>query len=227
MLSLLSSVKAVEEALPDGLAETEGNDAFMKPGAATGKPQITITSLSPAHGPVSGDTQVTVRGGPFEQYRNTYPEPKCRFGTDDMIVSASYTKCTTEPPKQGEKESDSGNAWCIQCEFSPPSEESKPVEFTVSLTGDFTDISSAAQFYYYKRCKVNDIQPHQGPKDGGTVVRVTGENFADYGDATTCSFGTRAVPATVISPTEISCASPASDVVQRPLPFSVSLNGQQ
>ena len=228
ILGFFSSVKAVEEALPEGVAEAEGNDAFMAPTTQTsGRPQITITSLNPAHGPVSGDTQVTVRGGPFEQYRSAYPEPKCRFGTDEMIVSAAYTQCSIEPPKRGERESSTGGAWCVQCEFSPASLESKPVEFTVSLTGDFTDIASAAQFYYYKKSKVTDLQPHQGPKDGATVVRVAGENFVDYGDATTCSFGTRSVPATVISPTEISCTSPASDVVQRAMPFSVSLNGQQ
>jgi hypothetical protein len=79
----------------------------------------------------------------------------------------------------------------------------------------------------YKKSKVNEIYPHQGPKDGATVVKVTGENFVDYGEATTCSFGTRSVVANVISETEISCASPASDVVQRTMPFSVSLNGQQ
>jgi hypothetical protein len=67
VVGFLSSVGAVEEALPAGVAEAEGNGAFMEPTAqSSGKPQITITSLSPAHGPVSGDTLVTVRGGPFE-----------------------------------------------------------------------------------------------------------------------------------------------------------------
>ena len=35
-------------------------------------------------------------------------------------------------------------ATCIQCENSPASNESKPVEFAVSLTGDFTDVESTA-----------------------------------------------------------------------------------
>ena len=66
---------------------------------------------------------------------------------------------------------------CIQCENSPSSLESKPVEFTVSLTGDFSDVSSAVQFYYYKRSHVSAIKPHNGPKDGGTTIHVWGENF--------------------------------------------------
>jgi hypothetical protein len=61
-----------------------------------------------------------------------------------MIVSATYVSCTEEPPKIGEKELETGNAVCVQCENNPSSLESKPVEFTVSLTGDFTDVSGAA-----------------------------------------------------------------------------------
>jgi hypothetical protein len=76
-----------------------------------------------------------------------------------MIVSATYVQCSENPPKIGEKETDAGPSTCVQCENSPASLESKPVEFTVSLTGDFTDVSGAAQFYYYKKSKVNDISP--------------------------------------------------------------------
>jgi hypothetical protein len=61
-----------------------------------------------------------------------------------MIVNAAYISCV-DTVKKGEKEGDSkkGTTTCIQCENSPPSLESKPVEFTVSLTGDFTDVASA------------------------------------------------------------------------------------
>lgn len=99
--------------------------------------------MHPAHGPVTGDTRVTVRGGPFAQYTQNYPEPKCRFGTDETIVSATYVSCSENLPKIGEKET-TGTETCVQCENSPTSLESKPVEFTVSLTGDFTDVASAA-----------------------------------------------------------------------------------
>ena len=89
--------------LPEGVASPgagakRGDDAaggeeqsadFLK----TGKPTIAIDSLFPAHGPVTGDTRVIVRGGPFNVHKDEYPEPKCRFGTDDMIVAAAYTSC--------------------------------------------------------------------------------------------------------------------------------------
>jgi len=101
------------------------------------------------------------------------------------------------------------------------------VEFTISLTGDFKDVQSAAQFYFYKSSHVKAIKPHQGPKDGDTTVHVWGENFVDFGEDTLCSFGTKSVKAKIHSPNYITCKSPQSDVVQRAMPFSISLNGQQ
>lgn len=44
--------------------EEGGDDQFLK----NGKPRIKIESISPAHGPTTGDTKVTVRGGPFAQF---------------------------------------------------------------------------------------------------------------------------------------------------------------
>ena len=146
-----------------------------------------------------------------------------------MVVYATYISCTNTAPKTNEKEGalEDTETTCIQCENSPASLESKPVEFTVSLTGDFSDVASATQFYYYKRSRVTAIKPHLGPKDGGTTVHVWGENFVDFGEATSCSFGTRSVSAEVHAPNYITCKAPSSDVVQRGMPFSVSLNGQQ
>jgi hypothetical protein len=61
-----------ENRLPEGLTSAgppPAQDAASDESAAdflkTGKPRITIDSLYPAHGPVTGDTRVTVRGGPF------------------------------------------------------------------------------------------------------------------------------------------------------------------
>ena len=80
---------------PDDAAagsEEQAGD-FLK----TGKPLVAIQSIYPAHGPVTGATRVIVRGGPFGGYKDTYPEPKCRFGSDEMVVAAAYVTC---PPKQ-------------------------------------------------------------------------------------------------------------------------------
>ena len=54
-------------------------------------PDVSIESITPAHGPVTGDTRVTVRGKNFAKFKDSFPEPKCRFGSNKMIVNAAYT----------------------------------------------------------------------------------------------------------------------------------------
>ena len=34
----------------------------------------------------------------------SYPNPKCKFGRDDLIVDATYVKCTSEPTKLANNE---------------------------------------------------------------------------------------------------------------------------
>lgn len=53
-------------------------ESFLK----NGKPRFTISSITPAHGPVTGDTRVTVRGEGLQYLAASFPEPKCRFGSD-------------------------------------------------------------------------------------------------------------------------------------------------
>ena len=82
--------KEEEEGKPD--------DKFL----ANGKPRIRIESISPAHGPTTGDTKVVVRGGPFAQFQAEHPEPKCKFG--DQTVGGAYVPCPPTQPKMYEKE---------------------------------------------------------------------------------------------------------------------------
>ena len=56
-----------------------------------GKPSVKIDSVSPGHGPTTGDTRVIVRGGPFAMFQNEHPEPKCKFG--EQTVGAAYVAC--------------------------------------------------------------------------------------------------------------------------------------
>ena len=61
--------------------------------------KVRIYGLEPNAGPLSGNTRVLVRGGPFTGMESSYPNPKCKFGRDDLIVEATYVKCTNEPTK--------------------------------------------------------------------------------------------------------------------------------
>ena len=60
---------------------------------------LQIDSIEPEGGPMTGETRVLVRGGPFEDMSLLYPRPKCKFGANDRIVSATYVKCHERPLK--------------------------------------------------------------------------------------------------------------------------------
>jgi hypothetical protein len=62
-----------------------------------GKLKLKVDSIEPEGGPVSGNTRVLVRGGPFRGLEAIFPHPKCKFGRYDMIVDATYVACTTRP----------------------------------------------------------------------------------------------------------------------------------
>jgi hypothetical protein len=82
-------------------------------------------------------------------------------------------------------------------------------------------------FRYYPKQKVHAIYPRYGPKDGDTVVQVWGEHFLDLGDDFRCNFGTKSTKAHFINSGYIWCRAPVSDVVNREMPFSISMNRQQ
>lgn len=59
---------------------------------------------------------------------------------------------------------------CLQCDNSPPNSKAETVSFSVSLTGDFSDVGNTVPFRYYSPPKIFSIYPRYGPKDGETVV---------------------------------------------------------
>lgn len=91
-----------ENAEQTAAEQKEGKDDFLA--GSLGKPKFTITSITPAHGPITGDTKITVRGGPFAKYSLVYTEPKCRFGNNTLIVGATYVSCTVKARNWDEKE---------------------------------------------------------------------------------------------------------------------------
>jgi hypothetical protein len=101
------------------------------------------------------------------------------------------------------------------------------ITFTVSLNGDFAEVSSSIPYRYYSPTSVSAIYPRYGPKDGDTVVQVWGENYLDLGDDFRCNFGTKSTKAHLITSKYLWCRAPQSDVVGKPMPFSVSINRQQ
>ncbi len=77
---------------------------------------------------------------------------------------------------------------------------------------------------------MDSIFPRYGPKDGwdpawiNDDIHIKGKNFKSIKGKTLVSFGTLTVVANVINSTYITCKSPQSDVVAKPIPVSVSQN---
>lgn len=88
-------------------------------------------------------------------------------------------------------------------------------------------MSNSVPYRYFPPTRIFGIYPRYGPKDGETVVQVWGENFLNFDEQTRCAFGSKSVPATFINSNYMVCVAPFSDVVEKPIPFTVSLNSQQ
>jgi len=165
----------------------------------------------------------------LSSFIDVYPNPKCKFGSNKRIVDAAYIRCTKAPSKFYEKETKSGDvsmdSTCVQCESSPEKIDGPEIiSLTVSLSGLFDDAESSIPYRYYNKQHVSAIYPRYGPKDGETVVQVWGDNFIDLGDNFRCNFGTKSVKAHFINSGYLWCRAPQSDVVGRPMPFSISMN---
>jgi len=88
----------------------------------------------------------------------------------------------------------------------------------VSSNGvDFVNVTSHP-FTFLVESTFFAIEPMQGPLGGGTLVKVTGNQFVASSKAR-CRFGTDEVPARFVSASEVQCYSPA-----RAAPGAVTFN---
>ena len=191
--------------------------------------EVSIQGIEPNGGLTSGETRVLVRLKNFNQdLIATYPHPSCRFGSVQYTVPGTYAKCTPKPRKPGERQPSTieKTEICIQCEDSPKHTDDI-VAFTVSLLGDFTDTLNSIPYRYYEEPKITYITPRSGPKDGNTKVDVYGQGFLNFDQNLRCGFGSKEVKGVFINENHIQCISPFSSIVQRKIPFSISLNNQQ
>lgn len=80
-----------------------------------------------------------------------HPNPKCKFGRNDMIVPAAYVSCSAAPIGPNDKEARKGekNDWCLQCSDAPPNNDAEIINLSVSLTGTFEDTNDSEPYRYY------------------------------------------------------------------------------
>ena len=150
-------------------------------------PVPAVTGLSPAQGPVSGGTAVTITGTGFTGATAVW------FGTN---TSTNYTV----------------NADTRITAVSPAN-PSGTVNVTVTTPGGTSALSAGDKFTYGVVPvipTVTGISPVSGPTAGGTAVNITGTGFTG---ATNVTFGTTPAPSfTVNSATSIKATSPAHAV---------------
>ena len=157
-----------------GTSASSADDQF------TYLPAPTVSSVSPASGPVTGGTSVTVSGTGFASGATV------DFGTVaatavDVLSSTSLTAT------------------------SPAGTEA--VDVKVTTGGGTSSASAADQFTYLAAPTVSSVSPASGPVTGGTSVTVSGTGFAS---GATVDFGTAAASEVdVASPTSLTATSPA------------------
>ncbi len=163
---------------PGGTSPTTSLDTYTYVGGPA------ITSISPAMGVVTGNTPVTITGTGFSS------PAIVAFGTSAatnvQVISSTQITCNT-----------------------PASPTGMPgtVDVAVMTSGGMSQTTSSDQYQYLGLPTVSKISPAGGPLAGNTMVTITGTNFSN--DATVSFGSTAATSVTVVSPTMITCTSPA------------------
>jgi hypothetical protein len=172
----------VQVTTPQGTSPAVAADDFTYTAA---KPAV--TGVSPASGPTTGRTTVTITGTAFTG------ATKVTFGTTaaTSFTVVSATQITA---------------------VSPPGGGTQNIRIT---TPSGTSPVVAADDFTYSAAKpaVTGVSPTSGSRSGGTTVTITGTGFTG---ATKVAFGTTAATSfTVVSATKITAVSPAAGVGTR------------
>ncbi|MHB8263248.1 MAG: IPT/TIG domain-containing protein [Acidimicrobiales bacterium] len=183
---------------PGGTSATSSADQFTYEAPPPPTPAPTITSITPASGPTSGGTAVTITGTNFDTTSGG-TGTTVDFGSTPAtsVVCSSTTSCTaTSPAGTG------------------------TVNVTVTTPGGTSATSSADQFTYEApppptpAPTVASISPASGPTSGGTVVTITGTNFDTTSGGAEVDFGS--TPATSVVCSSTTSCTATSPVVTSP-----------
>ncbi|MGA2259786.1 MAG: IPT/TIG domain-containing protein, partial [Thermoguttaceae bacterium] len=140
-----------------------------------------VTGVSPAAGPSTGGTTVTITGTGFAGAMLV------AFGS---LTASSFTVNSA-----------------TQITATIPMEPAGTVDVTVVTPGGISPVSSADQFTYFAATAVTGVSPTEGPSAGGTTVTITSSGFTA---ALLVNFGLFAASSfTVNSDTQITATSPA------------------
>lgn len=180
------------------------------------KPEIFY--IGPICGPDYGYTQITVHGKNFVDMGHN--KAMCVFNdtifTNATIMDAGVIKCDSPPllNKFGYSAIVTGREFYF---------------VKITINGGREIEGPAFKFNYYKDPIISKLEPNRGPTRGGTVSKVTGEGFAQYG---ACNKTARysVFEKKLINDTDndtfIYTESPAANIPDAVV-YAVALNGQQ
>ena len=178
-------------------------------------PVPVITGFSPEIGPEIGGTRVRIVGEFFADTATqaapfSSPLALCRFGRlpqTPAIISGGGSVATCTTP-------------IIDLALEPNSFDG--VKLAVSIDGGVSWHYSTQSYGYYRFPTILSVSPRSGPSSGGTIVIVTGTNFA-LTSRLSCRFGKQDVAAAFLNSSAIRCICP----IQRStsIAIGVSLNG--
>ena len=149
----------------------------------------------PDFGPLKGGSQIILKGNNFKPFD---------FNKD--IDNSNDTFCIFGPlGKKPAKVVSSTEARCM----SPPNNMNPPlVDVKMQFTLNNQNVSDGNEFIFFNPPGLSEVSPLRGPTTGGTTVHIYGTKFNHNRDPV-CIFGGYTVDAKFISPSQLSCVSPA------------------
>ncbi len=157
-------------------------------------PAPVISGIAPSNGPTAGGTAVTITGTDFSGATSVTIGGVA--ATSVVLVGPTTITCVTPAGTAGAKSvivSTAGQ--------------------TATLTNGFSYVAPGAP-------TVSSISPSSGPTAGGTLVTITGTNFA--AGATVTIGGAAATGVTVVSATSITCTTPVGAAGAKSVAVTVS-----
>lgn len=181
------TVPAHAAGLVDVVARTSDGQATLISGYEYGAPP-TITSISPASGPLAGGTRITVTGTNFGS-----------TGVPAVLVGGRAARCV-------ERVSSTRILAVV------PVGDLGPADVVVSPATGGGKATRTGGFTYVVPTTtptISAITPPQGPYTGGTPITITGTNFASATTPTVLVNGQCATDVVVASNTSITAKTPA------------------
>ncbi|MCI0341791.1 MAG: IPT/TIG domain-containing protein [Planctomycetales bacterium] len=165
------------------VTNADGQSATLAGGFNALGPTPTLTAVSPASGTTGGGTLVTLTG------TNFFAGATITFG-GALATSVTVTSTTS-----------------ITC-LTPAGTAGAATIVVTNADGQAATLGSG--YTYVTGPSISSVSPNSGPAAGGTLVTITGTNFA--GGATVTVGGSAATTVTVASTTTITCVTPAGAV---------------